>query len=246
MTDRVKDWPGWRLSVSAPARRSPSPDGAHVALAAGADEAVDALVAWAQAGDGVAVGVCGAEESGFGPDLLIAFEIARAALLTAPNDPNHPHVMAVLYLGHRLQSEGNSGLQIAVGMAVSSAAVEWAKQRGVKPGKVFHDLAPYDAVVFRALAVEVVCQVQIVEAAGRDDQTTGTQLAAVREFNTETVHGAFRRKDDPKAFEAYLTARAEQGRKQTDSPILKVLSSGTRIVVKIREDLETYRSAVTP
>lgn len=214
-------------------------------LPAGVDEAVDSLVAWAQAGDGLAVVGCDDSGGTLTPDLLVAFAIARAALLTAPDDPEHPHVMAVLYLGHRLRGEGANGLEVTVGMVVSKAAVDWAKARRVKPGKLFRDFAPDDGVVFRSLAVEAVCQVGMIEAAGRRDQTMGTQLAAVRAFNTDTVHGAFRRKDDANAFDAYLTARAEQGRKRTKTPALKMLASGARVVVGIRKQRDAYMGAIT-
>lgn len=215
-------------------------------LPAAVDEAVAALVGWAQAGDGLAVAVCDDPGQTVAQELLVAYELARAALLTAPDDPEHPHVMAVLYLGHRLRGEGKNALQVTVGMAVSAAAVDWAQARGVKPGKTFRDLAPTRDDGFRALAAEAVCQVSLVEVGGRQDQAIGTQLAAVRAFNTDTVHGAFRRKGDPKRLEAYLVARAEQGRKQTETPVLRRLASATRLLVDIRKERDAYERAVAP
>lgn len=216
------------------------------ALPAAVDQAVATLVAWAQAGGGLAVGVCDDPAQTVAQDFLVAYEVARAALLTAPDDPEHPQVRAVLYLGHRLCGEGNSALQVTVGVALSAAAVDWAQARGVKPGKAFRDLAPAKDIVFRTLAAEAVCQVSLVEVGGREDQTIGTQLKAVRAFNTDTVHGAFRRKDDPKALEAYLGARAEQGRKQTDTPLLRTLAAGIRPLVDIRKERDAYERAVAP
>lgn len=226
-------------------------------------EGVEALIAWYDAQDGMTLADCSLEGMDANAKLLDLVHVGRAGVLYALSDPDGKAVPAVLYLGHRLRSEGRNLLQTTIGAGVTSIALEWAKDHPRVWHEAFETYRPSDDFVLRSLAVEALCQEELIsilrespeEFANQqggilgpmkniftDDKSfTEREIAAVNMFNEETTFGARSRLNDDAKITEYLVERGEEARKHKSMLVQVVAGSVGDAMSRLIEYRTEYR-----
>lgn len=217
--------------------------------------AVDALLEWRKQDGGIERGRCGDPEMLVDSARIDLLTLARAALLWAPGDPSHPRVEAALYLGHRLRREGHSLLDVMIGLAIATDAVDWAKSRGLSASDAYRELAPRSDLPARAYAAEAVCTVAMLDTLLGDPERARKELGGkpidllqreverVRYFNQQLVHGIHSNVADRATVQKLVARQFAQASEQDDPlGLFRMMAGSERMIGNIYDDLERYRS----
>lgn len=215
-----------------------------------AARALASLVEWHQGGGGLGGRSCRQLD-----DTLDIHALGQLALAVS-DSVEQPEVQAALELARRLRDDGPSILTVMVGASLADAAVSWSRERGAGPAPAFARLRPPPTFVQRSLAAEAVCSLELAallrgpdgaaerESLARRRAVTGDavtalverEIAAVRQYQEDLVHGVRDRLGDPAALDAFLEERARAAHDQDDWLLLKVVvPPGAHLVEKLRE-----------
>ena len=241
--DAIRDT--WDKSDKAPVESEPD----DIAKAA------NKLIAWHAGQGGIRRNSCADLEQQVDPNRLDLLTLARGALLWAPSNPDDPRVAAVLYLGHRLRSEGHTLLDAMIGLSITADAVEWAKARKVAAGQAFRTHAPPGDLAFRAYASEAVCQVAMLDSLlvqperARKDLEVGSikllgdEIERIRYFNQQLVHGLNARRGDRKAMSDFIRQQHAAASKQDDPlRLFQMMGVARNLGDDINKHLDEYEA----
>ena len=231
-------------------------------LPEGAVEAVEALVAWYEAGDGLALGDCTEPDGQSMRPALKMVDLTRAALLHADRFPDdRSPLAAVLYLGHRLRAEGKNLLHVMVGSTITDIAVRWMAWHPGLWHSAFDEYRPSGNLLIRTLAAEAVCQQQMTNrmltnpnaaeadvlgklpmSANMGKEFMEHEIAALRKYQIELIDGVRERLDDDTKLVDFLEAQSREAREQQRWFILRIVAPAVGTTAsKLVQHRDDYR-----
>jgi hypothetical protein len=142
------------------------------------------LVAWAEGDGGLMATPC-TDHVRSGGWLMRLLPLTSHALRTAPDDPEHASVRAVLYLGERLRAEGVTLLEVTVGEQLLLDVVRWHQARGLPAGASLRRWRNDDEPPLRALAAQALCAEATIERMRLDPTYAGADAGAHIDIEAE-------------------------------------------------------------
>lgn len=211
------------------------------------EEAVDALIAWAEARDGLELTDCTDTQAMSQFNLAGYMTLIKAVQVRAAQEPRGPAAGALLYLGHRFRSEGTNLLHMLIGLTIAADVAEWAEDHPGLWDPAFATYAPAEDALVRAVSVETVCTWQMAQLLRNSPEALAEQqsllplpasknmsggfytrqLDTAQGFNEETVFGIKKRLGNDAAMLAYLEGRVAAIDKMKDEWLfLPILADG--------------------
>jgi hypothetical protein len=126
-------------------------------------EAVRALVAWDRSGAPLTFNC---DNLGGASMVSTALALTRASLGLA-RTADDAAVHAVLRLGHALREPPAGAAAAAGGCAIATAALDWLRDRGLRPSADFTALAPHPDTALRAARADLGCAIEWAELLDR-------------------------------------------------------------------------------